>query len=1104
MKGSLFCSLLLVLVLPIFLTAQSSITGKLVDQSGNGLSGLQLQLYITPNVYSATSGTGGSFTFNTLTGVKSEHLPTGYAISGNYPNPFNPKTRFNMTLPQSGKVRINIYNLLGQKMMEEIERYANAEENYLDLELNGLPNGVYIARITLDEKYTVIRKLMLLYGSQHLPAGVSNTQLNKSTCDVKSTQDVKIDSLVITGASIGKEVFVNLPPLTGSSLDLGNLTVNQQQILITSVSSTSPTPLTPLALATAGIATNDSMSVTFFNSAGFSVSNTPIRVETDGTVIVAVPLYVDSSTSTVTNGTVSLVLSQGSRASAPVIIDIQNLPTLDSYGMQLGEVSHAFLVFRALLLGSRLGQFQAASLLFGTNVSVAESTLSTNLTAVLLARSDVDRVMLDTSTVITNGTLPNGTTIQWDKNSQDMMDRVIAVYLLQQFGNDTSSLTKVSARRPLRSPSRKALTPAKVADLKEIVKVIEDSRTVPDLVRDLQKSESGLDAAYAVLKAGSAYIGDKVGPHIGQKELGSKIGAVFSIIDIGRAAWDASCDLGALFLNSRYGGDPNAIAQDSANLNKDQVKLFDASISTLSFGFLEGVKAGTQGSITIMGLGLAFADEQILESLAGIKVEETALSVAGQIRNPFPSPNQGLGQITGLAAAQSSIDLCCFGAGALGIQGIADDSGYYEMFVPLNVSETGYSSLTLSAGDFISGSTWGSETVDLSGLNTSQPLQVPPLVHCTYTISPTSQSFIYLGGSSSFYVGTDSTCIWRVASTVDWIIITSNDSGIGPAYVNYYVAPNQSSVQRKGSINVQGTTFNITQDGMGILPGWLSVCIPPEMNVTLTPPGVTYSDTLVDFQYPPNTIVNVTATPSSRTIGYFYSFRNGGFTRSFNDTILPLSSGITNIDFCDSMACARYVGSYNFTVSQPHGPCPTQMQINCSGRMEVSIFLSNYQIDTSINWDTSSLVYETCQFCPCPPDSWISCNNFVEGGKHFNFLGTYVDGPHCSIVNDSTPGGVGFEFTLSKSKIFNGSGIIDGDYPLEFKGIFDNGTLTCTFDTNNYNYQISGSLTISRDTSQSSEVFKSPDLRPIPALINREQHRSKIKLQQFYTKPKGK
>ena len=215
------------MLIPTLLPSQT-ITGKLVDQNGNGLSGLQLKLYISPKTYDATSGTDGSFTFNNITDVKNDDgLPTGYSVSNNYPNPFNPKTRIGVTLPNGGNVKVNIYNLLGQRVSDEIERYFSAGTNFIDVELNGLPNGFYLARVTLDEKYTVTKKLMLLYGSQHLSSsgGVSFSQLNKTTFGIQSTLATNLDSLVATSSIIGRKTFTNLQSMIGSSLNLENLLI---------------------------------------------------------------------------------------------------------------------------------------------------------------------------------------------------------------------------------------------------------------------------------------------------------------------------------------------------------------------------------------------------------------------------------------------------------------------------------------------------------------------------------------------------------------------------------------------------------------------------------------------------------------------------------------------------------------------------------------------------------------------------------------------------------------------------------------------------------------------------------------------------------------
>jgi len=222
----------LLLVLFLFgsnvLNAQS-VTGKLVNQNGIGLAGLQLKLYSSPNISSAKSTSDGSFTFDNISDVEVENqLPTGYSVYNNFPNPFNPKTRIYITLPNNGNVRITVFNILGQKVREEVERYFSAGTNYIDLELNGLPNGMYLANINLDGKYSVTKKLMLLYGSQHLNtgSGTSSFQLNAINSNISSIMDTKIDSIVVTSSLIAKKVFTGLTEVVGVSLDLGNLVID--------------------------------------------------------------------------------------------------------------------------------------------------------------------------------------------------------------------------------------------------------------------------------------------------------------------------------------------------------------------------------------------------------------------------------------------------------------------------------------------------------------------------------------------------------------------------------------------------------------------------------------------------------------------------------------------------------------------------------------------------------------------------------------------------------------------------------------------------------------------------------------------------------------
>jgi len=85
---------------------------------------------------------------------------------------------------------------------------------------------------------------------------------------------------------------------------------------------------------------------------------------------------------------------------------------------------------------------------------------------------------------------------------------------------------------------------------------------------------------------------------------------------------------------------------------------------------------------------------------------------------------------------------------------------------------------------------------------------------CTYSISPTSQSFGASGGTGAASVSTTSGCSWTASSNNSWIHVTSGSSGTGSGTVNYRVDANSGSA-RTGTMTIAGHTFTVTQAGGG-------------------------------------------------------------------------------------------------------------------------------------------------------------------------------------------------------------------------------------------------------------------------------------------------
>ena len=158
MKKTLF--FLLFIVLPVRVLIAQTVTGKLVNQVGEGQSGLQLKLYLHPTIYTTESSSDGSFIFDNLTRLPNTKLAAGYTISDSYPNPFSETTRINVTLPKSGNIKVDVYNLQGQRMMSVLNQFYDAGENYIDINLTGLMFGTYLAKITIDDIFIVGRKMI--------------------------------------------------------------------------------------------------------------------------------------------------------------------------------------------------------------------------------------------------------------------------------------------------------------------------------------------------------------------------------------------------------------------------------------------------------------------------------------------------------------------------------------------------------------------------------------------------------------------------------------------------------------------------------------------------------------------------------------------------------------------------------------------------------------------------------------------------------------------------------------------------------------------------------------------------------------------------------
>jgi len=106
--------------------------------------------------------------FGAVVGVDPDYdpIPLSYKLNQNYPNPFNPETRIYFEIPKQHKIKIVIYNVLGQVVRTLTDEQFDAGRhivNWDGLDNNGkqVSTGVYIYRIKAGQ-FISAKKMMLM------------------------------------------------------------------------------------------------------------------------------------------------------------------------------------------------------------------------------------------------------------------------------------------------------------------------------------------------------------------------------------------------------------------------------------------------------------------------------------------------------------------------------------------------------------------------------------------------------------------------------------------------------------------------------------------------------------------------------------------------------------------------------------------------------------------------------------------------------------------------------------------------------------------------------------------------------------------------------
>jgi hypothetical protein len=87
--------------------------------------------------------------------------PAKFELSQNYPNPFNPTTTISFTLPESGKINLIVYNIIGERVAQLFNGYKEAGIHTINFNASELNSGIYIYKLEQNGR-TESRKMMLV------------------------------------------------------------------------------------------------------------------------------------------------------------------------------------------------------------------------------------------------------------------------------------------------------------------------------------------------------------------------------------------------------------------------------------------------------------------------------------------------------------------------------------------------------------------------------------------------------------------------------------------------------------------------------------------------------------------------------------------------------------------------------------------------------------------------------------------------------------------------------------------------------------------------------------------------------------------------------
>ena len=171
------------LVLSVSVGAESLLEGHVRRVSGQPVADAQVRLFDLTDVrrfVGTTTDETGHFSLLPQSFSGGTALPAEVMLEPNYPNPFNPATRIPYQLPASTHVRLEVFNVLGQRLATLVDGEQSAGRHMAlwdgtDASGRAVGAGVYIYRL-IGGGQTVSRRMVLVDGQAGIPSGGAHSE----------------------------------------------------------------------------------------------------------------------------------------------------------------------------------------------------------------------------------------------------------------------------------------------------------------------------------------------------------------------------------------------------------------------------------------------------------------------------------------------------------------------------------------------------------------------------------------------------------------------------------------------------------------------------------------------------------------------------------------------------------------------------------------------------------------------------------------------------------------------------------------------------------------------------------------------------------------